>query len=97
MARPKGSKNANSLNVSSMFKAYWGKPAKITKLNVALMDIIDTGSDRDKLSAISTVLKYTAVSADKQLESETITQEVLTRNDVLDGIKKIQAKLKPAP
>lgn len=98
MARPIGSTNRfkDSINVTQMFQEYWGQPEKQELLNAKLLDTITNGGYRDSLSAITMILRYTAIPAEKQLESDTAANASLSKEEMLQAIKDLKQGVKDA-
>lgn len=93
MARPKGSKNKNKVKgseITELLQQYWGNPQKIMKLNVRLADIIENGAHKDSIKAMEVVLKYIAVTADKEMEVESNAQNTRDKNEIIDAIHSIK-------
>lgn len=97
MARTVGSKNKNSqsLMFTHGFRDYWNKPEKLALVNEGLEEVVREGGFRDRLAAITLILKYNAIPLEKEVESETaISVAEMSKTDILDAIKDLKKETK---
>lgn len=87
--RPKGSRNQTTVNVTRAIQDVWSDPNKIHLIHSKLEDVLTGSSNKDALKAIEILLKYVAVTADKLLEIETMTENTVDRESQLERIKQL--------
>lgn len=95
MGRPIGAKNKNSqsLMFTHGFRDYWNKPEKLGLVNAGLEEIIVEGGFRDRIAAITLILKQVAIPLEKEIETDTAVDVAnMNKTDILDAINKLKQK-----
>lgn len=89
VGRPKGSRNQTPINITKAIQNLWKDPSKIRSISYKLEDIIQGDNNKDALKAIEILLKYIAVSSDKMLEAEVLTETSISSEEKLERIRQL--------